>query len=363
MHCNPICKIHDALQPLGVYFMISHTIQQDLAATIAQMVVRGKGILAADESSGTIAKRLASIQVESTEENRRRYRELLFTTQGLGDYISGIILFDETIRQKTQSGIPFVEVMKSQGIVPGIKVDKGTLSLPASPDELITQGLDGLTERLVEYKQLGAGFAKWRGVLKISEIYPSDYAIHANAEALARYAAICQGEGIVPIVEPELLMEGDHSLERCFEATEKTLHAVFHALRKHQVIMEYIVLKPGMVLPGSNYPKKATQDAIANATVNVLKRAVPAAVPSINFLSGGQSDTEATEHLNAINQLAEMHPWYISFSYGRGLQAPVLKAWEGKDENALKAQQILLERAKLNGTASYYHGEKYAEKI
>lgn len=330
--------------------MIHPSIQQDLAVTLSQLVVRGKGILAADESNSTIAKRLHSIQVESTEENRRRYRELLFTTPGFGDYISGIILFDETIRQKTQEGIPFVEVMKSQGIVPGIKVDKGTINLPASPEECMTQGLDGLTERLVEYKQLGAGFAKWRAVLKISDHFPSDYAIHANAEGLARYAAICQGQGIIPIVEPELLMDGHHTLERCFEATEKTLHAVFHALRKHRVIMEYMILKPGMVLPGSEHAK-ASQEEIAKATVKVFRRTVPAAVPSINFLSGGQSDVEATDNLRAMNQLSDHLPWYLSFSYGRGLQAPVLKVWAGKEENVLKAQQVLLERAKLNGAA------------
>lgn len=330
--------------------MIHQSVQQELALTLSKLVVRGKGILAADESNSTIAKRLNSINVESTEENRRRYRELLFTTEGLGNYISGIILFDETIRQKTQTGVSFVEVMKSQGIVPGIKVDKGTVSLPASPEETMTQGLDGLTERLIEYKKLGAGFAKWRGVLKISDCFPSDYAIHANAEGLACYAAICQGQGIVPIVEPELLMDGNHSLERCFEATEKTLQAVFHALRKHRVITEYIVLKPGMVLPGSEHAK-ASHEEIAKATVKVFERAVPAAVPSINFLSGGQSDTDATDNLRAMNQLSDHLPWYLSFSYGRGLQAPVLKVWEGKDENLAKAQQVLLERAKLNGAA------------
>lgn len=331
--------------------MIHQSAQQDLAATLKKLVVRGKGILAADESNSTIAKRLSDIQVESTEENRRRYRELLFTTPGLGEYISGVILFDETIRQKTKQGISFVDVMKAQEIVPGIKVDKGTMALPGQADETITQGLDGLTERLIEYKKLGAGFAKWRGVLKISNIYPSDYAIHANAEALASYAAICQAQGIVPIVEPELLMDGDHSLERCFEATEKTLAAVFNALRKHHVILEYMILKPGMVLPGASHPKKASQEEVASATVKVLKRTVPAAVPSIDFLSGGQSDTDATDHLRMMNQLSEHHPWYLSFSYGRGLQAPVLKTWLGREENLQKAQQVLLERAKLNGAA------------
>lgn len=321
-----------------------------LADTCSELATRGKGILAADESNSTIEKRFKSIQVESTEENRRRYRELLFTTPELGQYISGVILFDETIRQKTQKGVPFVEILASQGIVPGIKVDKGIISLPASPDENITQGLDGLTERLMEYKQLGARFAKWRAVLKISESlsFPSNYAIHANAEALASYAAICQGQGIVPIVEPELLMDGNHTLQHCFEATERTLHAVFKALRKHRVVMEYIILKPGMVLPGSEHAKASSKE-IASATIKVFKRAVPCAVPSINFLSGGQGDEEATDNLRAMNQTE--NPWLLSFSYGRALQASVLKNWAGSDENISKAQQVLLERAKLNGTA------------
>lgn len=324
---------------------------QDLSSTIAAMVVKGKGILAADESNTTIAKRLKTINVESTDETRRDYRETLFTTPDLGAYISGIILYEETLGQKTRAGVPFVDVLKKQGIVPGIKVDKGIVPLPGSPNENITQGLDGLGARLAEYKKMGARFAKWRAVLSITANTPTAYAIHANAEALARYASICQSEGIVPIVEPELLMEGDHTLERCQQVTEYTLHTVFHALYQYKVVLEQMILKPGMVVAGTNCKSQPTVEEVAEATLKVLRRTVPAAVPSINFLSGGQSDELATAHLNAMNRISN-NPWQLSYSYGRALQAPALKTWAGKDSNIKAAQEALFKRAKLNSAAS-----------
>lgn len=323
----------------------------ELTKTITDIVVANKGILAADESTNTIAKRLQSVQVENTEENRRAYRELLFTTPNLNKYISGIILFEETLTQKTASGVPFSTILAEQNIVVGIKVDKGTIPLAHSSHEKITQGLDGLSERLTQYKTLGARFAKWRGVLSIGpEGLPSRYAIHANVEALARYAAICQSENIVPIVEPEILMDGNHTLERCEQVTEMTLFAVFHALRQHRVTLEHMILKPNMVISGEDCIQQASVEQVAQATLRVLKRTVPAAVPSINFLSGGQSDALATAHLAAIHHLAIDKPtWALSFSYGRALQAAALKAWAGKDVTA--GQQALLERCKANSTA------------
>lgn len=322
----------------------------ELEATIKQIAVSGKGILAADESTGTIAKRFASINVESTLENRRAYRELLFTTPGIEEFINGVILYEETLGQRDSSGKPFAELLSEKGIVPGIKVDKGLTNLPFT-EEKITQGLDGLAERLATYKEMGACFAKWRAVLNISNTMPSKLAISANAEALASYAAICQDKGIVPIVEPELLMDGDHSLERCAEATEQALHAVFHKLQKHQVILECIILKPSMVITGTDHKPQASVKDVAEATLKILRRTVPAAVPTINFLSGGQSSELATAHLNAMS-VGKQQPWVLSFSYGRALQDHALKTWQGKAENVRAAQQAFYKRAKLNAAAS-----------
>ncbi len=322
-----------------------------LAKTIKDLVVPGKGILAADESTGTITKRFQSINVESTEENRRIYRELLFTAPEIEKYICGVILYEETLGQKTKDGTPFPQYLQNLGIVPGIKVDKGIIPLSNSPEENITQGLDGLGERLKTYKNQGARFAKWRAVIPVSNTIPTAYGLHANAEALARYASICQSEGIVPIVEPEVLMDGDHTIERCAEVTEQALRAVFKALHKNKVALEYMILKPNMVVPGIKHQPQASVHEVATATLKVLRRTVPAAVPSINFLSGGQSDEVATAHLNEMNK-AKNNPWYLSFSYGRALQAPALKTWTGQNQNISHAQEAFLKRAKLNGNAT-----------
>ena len=326
-------------------------IRAELQATIADMVVAGKGILAADESNPTIAKRFKSIGVESTEEHRAAYRALLLTTPKLGEFISGVILFEETLGQTTAEGKPLPQAAMEQGIVPGIKVDKGTTPLANASSDLVTQGLDGLPERLAGYKEQGARFAKWREVYRITENNPTPLGIEANAEMLARYAAICQSQGIVPIVEPEVLLDGGHSIERCFEVTEAVQHAVFHALYRHGVALEYIILKPSMIVPGKEAANRAGPDEIAAKTLAQLRRTVPAAVPGINFLSGGQTPEEATLNLNAMNALAGSAPWQLSFSYGRALQEPVLKAWQGKAENRDAAQQALYKRAKLNGAA------------
>lgn len=326
--------------------MLTH----ELEATMMQLVVPGKGILAADESTNTIGKRFAAIHVESTPENRRAYRDLLFTAPGLHEFISGVILFEETLGQRSSNGKLLPAVLAEQGIVPGIKVDKGTINLANTAEEKITQGLDGLAERLLSYKEMGARFAKWRAVLNIETHQPSCLAILANSDALAQYAAICQNRGIVPIVEPELLMDGNHTLERCAEATENTLHKLFHALNRHKVILEYIILKPSMVITGMDHQPKASVSSVAQNTLKILRRTVPVAVPSINFLSGGQSPELATAHLNAMNQTKHL-PWTLSFSYGRALQDPALKTWQGKPENVAAAQQALLKRAKLNSAA------------
>src|SRR5436189_4005760 len=286
----------------------------DLESIARKLVAPGKGILAADESSGTIEKRLKSINVPSTEENRRMYREILFTTTGASEFISGVILFDETIRQKTRDGRTFVEVLEEQGIIPGIKVDKGAKAMANFPDEKITEGLDGLRDRLAEYRQLGARFAKWRAVIAIDDKIPTRTCIDANAGALARYAALCQEGGLVPIVEPEVLMDGTHTIERYFEGTQETLESVFHVLYEHRVGLEGMLLKPNMVLSGKDCPQQASVQEVAEATVRCLKRAVPAAVPGIVFLSGGQTDQQATEHLNAMNRLPDL-PLQFSFSY------------------------------------------------
>jgi len=325
----------------------------DLEATICSMVQPGKGILAADESLPTIAKRFAQIQdgFESTEENRRDYRTLLFTAPGIEKYISGVILFEETLAHATDDGTPLLELLSQRGIVPGIKVDKGKGPLALSPGDLITYGLDGLAERLQHYKSQGACFAKWREVYEIGEHNPSPVGIAANAEMLARYAAVCQEQGIVPIVEPEVLIDGDHSLARCAEVTEAVQKEIFHALHRHHVVLEHIVLKPNMVLPGKAHSNRASADEIAEATIRLLRRCVPTAVPSINFLSGGMTPKESTTNLNAINAAFPHERWLLSFSYGRALQQPVLEAWRGQAENTAQAQRVLLERAKLNGAA------------
>ena len=322
----------------------------ELESTIAAMVQRGRGILAADESAPTIAKRFAAIDVESNLENRRIWRSLLASTEGLGEYISGLILFEESLEQKSDAQTTIPEAAWAQKIVPGIKVDKGKISLALSPGDLITQGLDGLAERLRLYKAQGARFAKWREVYAIDKNVPSSNGIAANAEMLARYAAVCQAEGLVPIVEPEVLMDGSHDIERHSEVTEAVQRAVFAALARHHVVLELMILKPNMVLPGKDC-RRAEPDEVASATLKVLKRCVPAAVPSINFLSGGQEPIEATANLNALNQQAPHAPWQLTISYGRALQQPALHAWQGKTENTLTAQQALLKRARLNHLA------------
>jgi fructose-bisphosphate aldolase class I len=325
---------------------------QTLEAVARAMVAPGKGILAADESTGTIEKRLASIKVENTEENRRAYRDMLFTTKGLGQHISGVILYDETLRQKGVSGTPFVETLAKSGILPGIKVDTGAKDLALCPGETVTEGLDNLSKRCAEYVKLGAKFAKWRAVINIGKDIPSPTCVAANAHALARYAAICQAAGLVPIVEPEVLMDTDHTIERCEEVTERTLNAVYDALYLNRVVLEGSVLKPSMVISGKGCPRQAGVAEVAERTVRVLKRCVPAAVAGIVFLSGGQSDEIATEHLNAMNaDFGKGLPWTLSFSYGRALQAPALKAWKGSAANVAAGQAALLHRARMNSLA------------
>ena len=323
---------------------------QELQDTARAIVAEGKGILAADESDGTIKKRFDSIGVESTEENRRFYRDLLFTTEGVEEYISGVILFDETIRQKSADGRPFPKLLESKGVIPGIKVDKGAKPLALAEAETVTEGLDGLRARLEEYRELGARFTKWRAVITIGKDIPSEYCMWTNAHALARYAALSQEAGLVPIVEPEVLMDGDHSIERSFEVTSRTLHAVFTELRDQRVQPEGMLLKPNMVLSGYECPRQASQEEVAAETIRCFKRHVPAAVPGVVFLSGGQSDEDATANLNAMNALGP-HPWQLSFSYGRALQAPALKAWAGKEENVEAAQRAYYHRAKMNSAA------------
>jgi fructose-bisphosphate aldolase class I len=325
---------------------------QRLQDTVRDLVQPGKGILAADESQGTIGKRFQAVKIECTEETRRAYRSLLFTTPGIAEFISGVILFEETLGQRDDGGTLLPEVLARQGIVPGIKVDKGTGPLPGAPGDKITFGLDGLAERLRGYAQQGARFTKWREVYPVSAANPTLLGIEANAEMLARYAAICQTEGFVPIVEPEVLIDGDHTLARCAEATEAVLHAVFHALHRHRVILECMVLKPSMVLPGKGHPPKAAPEVVAENTVKVLRRTVPAAVSSINFLSGGQSPEEATANLNAMNAgFAAQAPWALSFSFARALQEPPLLAWAGRPDNAEAARRAFHKRARLNAAA------------
>ncbi len=324
--------------------------RDQLQATVDSLVQAGKGILAADESGPTIAKRFKAIGVESSEENRRAYRSLLLATPGLGAFISGVILYEETLGQRADDGTPLPELAARQGIVPGIKVDAGKIALAHAPGDEITQGLDGLAKRLGGYKGQGARFAKWRAVYNVSDTLPSRLAIEANADALACYAAICQDEGIVPIVEPEVLLDGGHTVERCAEVTEAVLHEVFDALHRHRVVFEHMLLKPSMVVAGKEQARQAGVVEVAAQTVRVLRRTVPAAVPGIFFLSGGQTPAEATAHLDAINRLGPQ-PWALSFSYGRALQEPVLQAWKGQAVNVRGAQDALLQRARLNGAA------------
>jgi fructose-bisphosphate aldolase, class I len=322
----------------------------NLEETARALVAPGKGILAADESSGTIKKRFDSIGVESTEDSRRAYRDMLFTTDGAADHISGVILYDETIRQSAHDGTPFPKLLESQGVIPGIKVDMGAKDLAHAPGEKITEGLDGLRERLAEYAGLGARFTKWRAVITIGEGLPSEYCLWTNAHALARYAALSQEAGLVPIVEPEVLMDGNHSIETSFEVTSRTLHAVFTELRDQRVHFEQMLLKPNMVLSGYDSSGRAGIQEVADQTIRCFRRHVPAAVPGIVFLSGGQTDEDATAHLNAMNAMGP-HPWELSFSYGRALQAPALTAWGGDEANVSAGQAAYLQRAKLNGLA------------
>jgi fructose-bisphosphate aldolase class I len=321
-----------------------------LRETARALVAPGKGILAADESTGTIKKRFDTIGIQSTEETRRSYRDLLFTAAGVERHLSGVILYDETIRQKAADGTPFPDLLARRGIIPGIKVDRGAKALAGFPGEKVTEGLDGLRDRLSEYRELGARFGKWRAVITIGDAIPTRVCVRANAHALARYAALCQEAGLVPIVEPEVLMDGDHTIERCEEVTLEVLSSVYDELRESGVYLEGSLLKPNMVLPGKSCAKQATAGEIAAATVRCFLRVVPPAVPGIVFLSGGQSPEEATERLSAMNA-AGPHPWQLSFSYGRALQEPVLSTWRGDETKRKPAQVAFLHRAKMNGAA------------
>ncbi len=321
-----------------------------LAKTAAAMVAKGKGILAADESSGTCETRFKSVGVECTEENRRAYRGLLFTTPGIEQFVSGVILFDETLRQTTNDGVPFADYLARKGILPGIKVDKGAHALPLCPGEKVTEGLDGLPKRLEEYFRLGARFAKWRAVITIGETIPTHACLYANAHALARYAAACQEASIVPVIEPEVLLEGAHSIERCEEVSEATLRATYAALAAHHVSFEHTILKASMVVSGKSAARQAGVDEVAERTVRVLKRTVPAAQPGVVFLSGGQSDVAATAHLNAMAAMKGL-PWPLTFSYSRALQNPALGAWKGQAANVAAAQKAFHHRAHMNGLA------------
>jgi fructose-bisphosphate aldolase class I len=325
---------------------------RDLGTIAATLVADGKGILAADESVATLTRRFDTLGIQSTEQSRRAYREMLFTTPGAAEFISGAILYDETIRQKSSGGRPLAEVLQNQGIVPGIKVDTGAEPLAGFPEERVTEGLDGLRDRLEEYHGMGARFAKWRAVIRITDALPSAACVSANAHALARYAALCQEQRLVPIVEPEVLMDGAHTIERCDEVTGAVLHAVFYALFEQGVSLAGMLLKPSMVIAGKDCSRQASVQEVATATLRCLRRHVPAAVPGIVFLSGGQKDLVATAHLNAINRLPGPKPWKISFSYGRALQDAAMQAWHGRDENVKAGQQALYHRARCNGAAA-----------
>jgi fructose-bisphosphate aldolase class I len=325
---------------------------KELERTAQALVADGKGILAADETVPTLTKRFAALKIESTADSRRAYREMFFTTPDIGTFISGVILQDETIRQKNSAGLPLPELLSKQGIFPGIKVDTGAKPLAGSPDEKVTEGLDGLRDRLHEYAAMGARFAKWRAVFSITDALPSRTCIGVNAHALARYAALCQEQGIVPIVEPEVLMNGTHAIDRCEAVTGSVLHAVFDELYEQRVRLEGMLLKPNMVLSGQESRRQATVDEAAAATLRCLRRHVPPAIPGIVFLSGGQSDVLATTHLNAINKLAVQKPWKISFSYGRALQDAAMGAWHGEQQNLEAGQRAFYNRAKANGAAA-----------
>jgi fructose-bisphosphate aldolase, class I len=327
--------------------MSHHSHLEEIARAL---VAPGKGILAADESSGTIKKRFDSISLESTEDNRRAYREMLFTTKGLGDHISGVILYDETIRQNSSTGEPLTKLLTDSGMIPGIKVDTGAKQLAGFDGEQVTEGLDGLRERLAEYVELGAKFTKWRAVINIGDGIPTQFCIDANAHALARFAALTQEAGMVPIVEPEILMDGDHTIERCYQATSDTLRTLFEQLYHHRVVFEGALLKTNMVLSGKGCSTQATDSEIARETLRCFYNTVPSAIPGIVFLSGGQDDVPATARLNEMNKLGP-HPWELSFSYGRALQAPALKAWKGEESNVDAGQKELLHRARCNGAA------------
>ncbi len=334
----------------------------ELQKTIDTMIVRGKGILAADESKPTAGKRLESVGMENTDENRRAYRDVFFSTPGIEEFISGVILFEETLQHKSSDGTLFPELLAKKGIVPGIKVDKGIIPLVNADGDKITQGLDGLAERLQGYKEYGARFTKWRAVLPITDVNPGCMGMFTNAEVLARYAAIAQDNGFVPIVEPELLIDGTHTIERSEAATEATLYEVFAAIRRHGVSLEHMILKPSMVISGKECAQQATAEDVAARTVKVLLRTVPAAVPSINFLSGGQDELQATQHLNLMNRSTQTLPWHVSFSYARALQGSALKIWAGKSENLSAAQENFYKRAKLNALASCGEYDQSMEK-
>jgi fructose-bisphosphate aldolase class I len=327
--------------------------RQELDQVAGVLVTEDKGILAADETVPTLTKRFATLKIESTEDSRRAYREMFFTTPDASEFISGVILQDETIRQKNASGKPLAEVLSKQGIIPGVKVDNGAKVLAGSPDEKVTEGLDGLRDRLKEYAAMGARFAKWRAVIRITDVLPSAMCVSVNAHALARYAALCQEQDIVPIVEPEVLMDGPHTIERCEEVTGSVLHAVFHALFEQRVRLEGMLLKPNMVISGKQCRRQAPVEEVAVATLRCLRRHAPAAVPGIVFLSGGQSDVLATAHLNMINKLDLSKPWKISFSYGRALQDPAIDTWRGKQQNLKAAQQAFYHRARCNSAATH----------
>jgi fructose-bisphosphate aldolase, class I len=324
---------------------------QELEKTARQLVAPGKGILAADESFGTIGKRFEAVGIETSEESRRAYREMLFTTPEIGEYLSGVILFDETLRQEASDGRRLSQVLEDQGIIPGIKVDKSTVNMPLSPNEKFTQGLDGLHDRLAEYRELGARFTKWRAVITIGEGIPTRSCVEANAEALAMYAAFAQDHGLVPIIEPEVLIDGDHHIDRCYEVTEWTLHETFDEVREHGVELSGLLLKPNMVISGKNASEQAGVEQVARYTVEALLRSVPPAVPGVVFLSGGQTDLQATQHLNAMNRLYEGLPWELSFSYARALQGQPMEIWGGSTDKVEAAQKAFRHRAKMNSAA------------
>ncbi|HEU4847506.1 MAG TPA: class I fructose-bisphosphate aldolase [Rubrobacteraceae bacterium] len=333
---------------------------QELEKTARALVAPGKGILAADESFGTIGKRFEAVGIESSEDSRRAYREMLFTTPNIGEYLSGVILFEETLRQKASDGRPLAKVLEDQGIIPGIKVDKSTVPMPLSPNEKFTQGLDGLHDRLSEYREMGARFTKWRAVITIGSGIPTKSCVEANAEALALYASFAQDHDLVPIVEPEVLIDGDHSIEQSYEATLWTLHETFDEIHEHGVELSALLLKPNMVISGKEASDQANVEEVARYTVECLLRTVPPAVPGIVFLSGGQTDLQATQHLNAMNTIYEGLPWELSFSYARALQGQPMEIWGGKAENVERAQKIFHHRARMNSAA---RDGRYSEEM